>query len=104
MSEWDYLPTPYENAVKDESEKLLLIFMSFCCLVEGQLLQPSKIFIMCGEEDKYKMFLNEIISKTSLEDVVRTMIQYEDMRSHKKCDKLIEILKNYVRRVREEDL
>lgn len=49
MSEWDYLPTPYENAVHDESEKSLLTFMSFCCLVEGKLLKPSDIFIMCGE-------------------------------------------------------
>lgn len=104
MSEWDYLPTPYENAVHDESEKSLLTFMSFCCLVEGKLLKPSDIFIMCGEQDKYKWFLNDIINKTSLKDVVRTMLQYEDMRSHSKCDRFIGIMKDYVKRSREEDI
>lgn len=104
MSEWDYLPTPYECAIHDESEQSILTFMSFCCLVEGHILTPTQIFIMCGEEDKYKWFLNDIIEKTSLQEVLRTILQYEDIRSHKKQERLIETLKSYVDRRREKDL
>lgn len=104
MSEWDYLPTPYESAVQHESEQMLLCFLSFCCLMEGQMLSPSQIFIKCGEENKYNWFLNDVITKTSINEVIRTMLQYEDMRSQKKRERLVEIIRNYVRGSREKDL
>lgn len=95
MSEWDYLPTPYESLVESECKNTLLTFISFCCLVEGHILTPTQIFIMCSEEDKYKWFLNDIIEKTSLQEVLRTILQYEDIRSHKKQERIIETLKRY---------
>ena len=50
------------------------------------------------------MTVNEIIEKTSLQEVLRTILQYEDIRSHKKQERLIETLKSYVDRRREKDL
>lgn len=96
MSEWDYAPTPYESAVQHESEQILLRFMSFCCLMEGQMLSPSQIFIKCSEENSYNLFLNDVIAKTSIHEVLRTMLQYEDMRSQKKRERLVETIRNFV--------
>lgn len=53
MSEWDYLPTPYETLVESESKHSLLTFMSLACLLENKILTPSDIFILTAEEDKY---------------------------------------------------
>lgn len=53
MSEWDYLPTPYESLVESECKNTLLTFISFCCLVEGKVISPSDLFIMCGENEQY---------------------------------------------------
>lgn len=41
MSEWDYLPTPYETLVENETKHTLLLVMSIGCLMENQVISPS---------------------------------------------------------------
>ena len=104
MSEWDYLPTPYQSLIETEAKNSLLTFMSFCCLCSNKTLLPSDIFLMCEQKKEYNWILNDIISRTSLEDVIRTVIQYEDARTQKKRQKVIEIFRNHVRRTRTENI
>ena len=44
MSEWDYLPTPYETLVENETKHSLLIMMSIGCLLEGKVIHPIDVF------------------------------------------------------------
>lgn len=104
MSEWDYLPTPYETLVESESKHSLLTFMSLACLLENKILTPSDIFILTAEEDKYEWGLEFILNKTSLRDALRTMLQYEDLRSEKKRERVIKDLSKYAKRTRTKDL
>lgn len=104
MSEWDYLPTPYENLIEQETKNSLLTFISFCCLVEGKIISPSDLFIKCDGDEIYNEVFCDIIKRTSMKEVLRTMLQYEDIRSHKKRDKVLEIVKKYVERHGEKDL
>lgn len=104
MSEWDYEPTPYENLVENENKHSLLTFMSFVCLVENKLLSSSDIFILTAQTDKYEWGLEFILNKTSLKDALRTMLQYEDLRSQKKRDRVIEVLRKYAKRTGTENL
>lgn len=66
MSEWDYEPTPYESIVEVETKNSLLTFISFCCLVEGKVISSSDLFIMCGENEQYDLFFQDIINRTSI--------------------------------------
>lgn len=104
MSEWDYEPTPYETLVSNESKHSLLTFMSLVCLLENKKLSPSDIFILTSETEKYECGLEFILNKTSIYDALRTILQYEELRSQKKRDKLIEIIRKYANRHRTEDL
>ena len=104
MSEWDYLPTPYESLVESECKNTLLTFISFCCLVDGKVISPSDLFIMCGEDKHYEKAFNVIIKRTSIREILRTILQYEDVRSISKRDKIIEIVKKYVKRNGKENL
>lgn len=104
MSEWDYEPTPYESIVESECKNTLLTFISFCCLVEGKVISPSDLFIMCGENEQYDLFFQDIINRTSITQVLRTMLQYEDIRCQKKRDKIVQIVKSYVDRHGKENI
>jgi hypothetical protein len=44
MSEWDYLPTPYEDLVLSEEKHSILLILSLACLIEGKTIQPFEIF------------------------------------------------------------
>jgi hypothetical protein len=81
MSEWDYLPTPYESLVESESKHSILTFMSLVCLFENELLSPSDILVLSSERNEYKTGLKYILDRTSMEEMLRTMLQYEDLRS-----------------------
>ena len=104
MSEWDYEPTPYETLVSNENKHSLLTFMSLVCLVENKRLTPSDIFILTSETEKYEWGLEFIINKTSLYDALRTMLQYEDLKSEKQRARVIRSLSKYANRNRTEDL
>ena len=104
MSEWDYLPTPYESLVESECKNTLLTFISFCCLVEGKVISPSDLFIMCGENEQYDQSFQKIINRTSITQVLRNMLQFEDIRSQKKRDKIVQIVKSYVDRHGKENI
>lgn len=104
MSEWDYLPTPYESLVESECKNTLLTFISFCCLVEGKVISPSDLFIMCGENEQYDQSFQKIINRTSITQVLRNMLQFEDIRSQKKRDKIVQIVKSYVERHGKENI
>lgn len=104
MSEWDYEPTPYETLVSNESKHSLLTFMSLVCLIENKKLSPSDIFILTSETKKYEWGLEFILNKTSIYDALRTMLQYEDLRSEKRKEMVIKSLRKYANRHRTEDL
>ena len=104
MSEWDYLPTPYESLVESACKNTLLTFISFCCLVEGKVISPSDLFIMCGENEQYDQSFQKIINRTSITQVLRNMLQFEDIRSQKKRDKIVQIVKSYVDRHGKENI
>ena len=104
MSEWDYLPTPYETLIESECKNTILTFFSLCCLIEGKVISPSDLFIMCGEDEHYNEAFKEIIKRTSIKEVLRTILQYEDIRSQSKRDRVTEIVKHYVKRNGKENL
>ena len=97
MSEWDYLPTPYETLIENETKNSLLSFMSLCCLCNDATLTPTEIFIISINDKSYKLILDEIVNKSSIQDVIRTFLKYEDLRGEKKREKVIEIFRQYVK-------
>jgi hypothetical protein len=55
--------------------------MSLVCLFENELLSPSDILVLTSERNEYKNGLDYMLDRTSLEEMLRTMLQYEDLRS-----------------------
>ena len=104
MSEWDYLPTPYETLVENETKHTLLLVMSIGCLIEGQVISPSEMFVIAKSNKSYDELLRKEIQRNGLIELIRTMLQYEDLRSQRKRDYLIQLIKDYAKRNGTEDL
>lgn len=100
MSEWDYLPTPYESMVKDEAEHIMLMFLSQCSLLAGKTMTPIEII----ENEEYHPALNELMNRMTVTEFMRTMLQYEDTRGEEKKNKIIQTIQEYVRRYRKENI
>ena len=104
MSEWDYLPTPYESLVEDQKMNSLLAVMSLGCMIHGGVIRPIEMFTLCERNSQYLEVINRELAKTSFVDVLRTMLQYQDLRGEKKREKIIEIIRRHVRRSRTKDI
>ena len=104
MSEWDYLPTPYENLVESETKHSLLIVMSIGCLLEGRVIHPIDVFEIAEKNSDFNILLNREVESDGIVEMMRALLQYEDLRSQKKRDRLIEIIKNYAKRNGTKDL
>lgn len=104
MSEWDYLPTPYETLVENETKHSLLILMSIGCLLEGKVIHPIDVFEIAKNNSNFDILLNREVESDGIVEMMRALLQYEDLRSQKKRDRLIEIIKNYAKRNGTKDL
>ena len=104
MSEWDYLPTPYETLVESETKHSLLIVMSIGCLLEGRVIHPIDVFELAEKNSDFNILLNREVESDGIVEMMRALLQYEDLRSQKKRDRLIEIIKNYAKRNGTKDL
>ena len=98
MSEWDYLPTPYETLVESETKHSLLIVMSIGCLLEGKVIHPIDVFEIAKNNSNFNDLLNSEVKSDGIVEMMRALLQYEDLRSQKKRERLIEIIKNYAKR------
>lgn len=98
MSEWDYLPTPYETLVENETKHTLLLVMSIGCLMENQVISPSDMFVIAKSNKYYDELLKKEIERVGLIETIRTMLQYEDLRSNKKREYLVQVIKDYAKR------
>lgn len=98
MSEWDYLPTPYETLVENETKHTLLLVMAIGCLMENQVISPSEMFVIAKSNKYYDELLKQEIERVGLIEMIRTMLQYEDLRSNKKREYLIQLIKDYAKR------
>lgn len=104
MSEWDYLPTPYESLVENQKMNSLLIVMSLGCLIEGKAIRPIEMFTLGEANSEYQEVLNRELAKTSFIDTLRTMLQFQDLRGEKKREKIIEIIRRHDRRSRTKNI
>ena len=104
MSEWDYLPTPYETLVESETKHSLLIMMSIGCLLEGKVIHPIDVFDIAKNNSNFNDLLNREVESEGIVEVIRTLLQYEELRSQKKRDRLIEIIREYAKRNGTKDL
>lgn len=104
MSEWDYLPTPYETLVESETKHSLLIVMSIGCLLEGKVIHPIEVFEIAEKNSEYNKLLNREVQRDGILEIIRTLLQYEDLRSQKKRDRLIQIIRDYAKRNGTKDL
>ena len=104
MSEWDYLPTPYETLVENETKHSLLIMMSIGCLLEGKVIHPIDVFEIAKNNSNFNDLLNREVESEGIVEVIRTLLQYEELRSQKKRDRLIEIIREYAKRNGTKDL
>ena len=59
MSEWDYLPTPYETLVENETKHTLLLVMAIGCLMENQVISPSEMIVIAKSNKKYDELLRK---------------------------------------------
>lgn len=98
MSEWDYLPTPYETLVESETKHSLLIMMSIGCLLEGKVIHPIDVFEIAKNNSNFNELLNREVESEGIVELIRTLLQYEELRSQKKRDRLIEIVREYAKR------
>ena len=104
MSEWDYLPTPYETLVENETKHSLLILMSIGCLLEGKVIHPIDVFEIAKNNSNFNDLLNREVESEGIVELIRTLLQYEEVRSQKKRDRLIEIIREYAKRNGTKDL
>lgn len=104
MSEWDYLPTPYETLVESETKHSLLILMSIGCLLEGKVIHPIDVFEIAKNNSNFNDLLNREVESEGIVELIRTLLQYEELRSQKKRDRLIEIIREYAKRNGTKDL
>lgn len=100
MSEWDYLPTPYETMIEEEKEHTILMFLSQCSLMEGKVLTPLEII----ENPKFRPAIEELINRMTMTEFMRTMLKYENTRGHENKERIIKIIKGYVRRSRKKNI
>ena len=106
MSEWDYLPTPYESLVQDEENNLMLILLSICCISQNRVLKPFEIFELYGSNELITDLLDRFIDKIGFQDFLRTLLQYEEIKSEKKRNEVLKIINRYqnVKRTRTKNL
>lgn len=98
MSEWDYLPTPYETMVKNEETHSLLLLLSLSCIVEGGVIHPFDIFQIVKKYELIQYLVKDEVDKIGLMEFIRNLLQYEDVRSEKKREKIIIMIREYVKR------
>lgn len=58
--------------------------MSLGCLMVGKVIRPLEMFSLANNNLEYKEILNIELAKTSIIDGLRTMLQYEDLRTERK--------------------
>ena len=104
MSEWDYLPSPYETLVENETKHSLLIVMSIGCLLEGKIIHPIDVFEIAEKNSDFNILLNSEVNSVGIVETIGALLQYEDLRSQKKRERLIEIIKKYAKRNGTKDL
>ena len=104
MSEWDYLPTPYESLVKNEQLHSLLMIMSLGCMISCKVISPIDLFLVAQQNVEFKEILNRELEKKSLQDFLKTLLQFEDLRSQKKRERIKELIGEYVRRSRTKNI
>jgi hypothetical protein len=106
MSEWDYLPTPYENLVSSEEKHSILLLLSLACLSQGKVVQPFEIFELVENNELIANLIEKEVEKVGVLGLMRTLLQYEDVRSEKKRDKIIGLINSYqnAKRNRTKDL
>ena len=95
MSEWDYLPTPYESLVSSEEEHSILLLLSLACLSEGMVVQPFEIFEIVKNNALISHLLEKEIEKRGTLGLMRTLLQYDDVRGEKKRLKIISLINSY---------
>ena len=65
------------------------------CLSEGIVIEPFEIFELVSKNKIISDLLNVEIEKRGILGLMRTLLQYEDVRSEKKRTKIIEIINNF---------
>lgn len=95
MSEWDYLPTPYESLVQDQQKQSILLLLSLACLSQGTVIQPFQIFQIVKRNPFISELLEKQIQKRGVLGLMRTLLQYDDVRSEKKRNKIIGLINSY---------
>lgn len=95
MSEWDYLPTPYESLVMCEEEHTILLLLSLACMSEGSVIQPFDIFQIIKNNKPISILVEKQIEKRGILGLMKTLLQYDDVRSEKKRSKIIGLINSY---------
>ena len=76
MSEWDYLPTPYETLVESENKHSLLIMMSIGCLLEGKVIHPIDVFEIAEKNSDFNILLNSEVNSVGIVETISALLQY----------------------------
>ena len=76
MSEWDYLPTPYETLVESETKHSLLIVMSIGCLLEGKIIHPIDVFEIAEKNSDFNILLNSEVDSVGIVETISALLQY----------------------------
>ena len=66
--------------------------------MENQVISPSEMFVIAKSNKYYDELLKKEIERVGLIETIRTMLQYEDLRSNKKREYLIQLIKDYAKR------
>ena len=72
--------------------------MSIGCLLEGKVIHPIDVFEIAEKNSDFNILLNREVESDGIVEMMRALLQYEDLRSQKKRDRLIEIIKKYAKR------
>ena len=80
MSEWDYLPTPYETLVESETKHSLLIVMSIGCLLEGRVIHPIDVFEIAEKHSDFNILLfgYNIWEEKLIPEIEQLKLQYDN--------------------------
>ena len=107
MSEWDYLPTPYQSLIQQQEKHLLLTILSLICLIQNQQICPIEIFKILNikskgqdlskKKDIIKEIIDKQIKKRGVINLVKQLLSYEELKTSKKRDELVKIITDYVR-------
>ena len=76
MSEWDYLPTPYETLIESETKHSLLIMMSIGCLLEGKVIHPIDVFEIAEKNSDFNILLNSEVNSVGIVETISALLQY----------------------------